>query len=302
MAIGGWLIVAFIFVVFMIRREFKSVIKRFFIYLLISTLLREMVFILNIVYQFKDQLQRHYIEQICPILGALNLYTATLGQIFIASTVIYLLSRVTTVPTFFQQNPHSFELGFVIFVFLFPLIICIGLLFTKIFGFNIAWCWLMNCHDDTPKNNIWLFILPYTIMYFATSIVFVVILVTIYCKISHKFKPAIHVQKQAMILAACLLINAVVGVLGFILYERTTPYPFATVLSLCHLTCPIGFLVILKYQALLAFIRQKKRKKEQSPLLPNQVNNATAPFSDRVSARSTTVSITLQNTGEFTDI
>ena len=67
-AIGGWLIVAFIFVVVMIRREFKSVMERLFIYLLISTLLHETVFISNVL----DQLQFEYnymASQVCAVLG-----------------------------------------------------------------------------------------------------------------------------------------------------------------------------------------------------------------------------------------
>ena len=136
------------------------------------------------------------------------------------------------------------------------------------------------------------------------SIVSVVILVTIYCKISRKIKAATHLTKQSMILAACLLVNVAISVLVNLSLIKHNLYIYGTIVSLYDITYPIGFLVVLKYPALLAVMRQiKKQKKKQPPLLlPKSQMNATAPFSDRVSPRSTTVPITFQNTGAFTDV
>ena len=304
-ATGGWLIVAFIFVIVMIRREFKSVIERFFIYLLISTLLRETVLISNVVNQFQYY---EYMSQVCAVLGGLDLYTAILVLIFITSTVFYLLSRVTNGFMFFQQNCACFfELGFVVFVFLFPLIICMALLYANLFGLSAAWCWVKEFDKDCHRiDAIKRFFGGYSVIlaFGVVSIILMVKFMVVYCKLSRKISAPTHLLKQAMILIACLVINVVILVFAFIVVNLAHIdvifiYIYTTVISLYDIIYPIGFLVVVKYQALCT-VMNKRKQSTYAPLAKTQ--NATAPFSDRVSARSTTVPISAPYTGGFTEI
>ena len=303
MATGGLLIVAFILAVVMIRRQFKSVIERLFIYLLISTLLQETVFISNVVVQptftFMDA------GQVCAILGALNLYTSILVQIFVISTVLYLLSRVTNKITFLQQNSQScarfLEFCFVASVFLFPLIVCLALSYTNLFGLSIAWCWVKEFNEECKITKTSMAMMSFYMVYGVMSIVSVVVLVTVYCKISHKIKVATHLKNRAMILTVCILVDVAISLFASIIvsssHENHTLYIYTTIISLYDFIYPIGFLVVVKYQALLAVIRKKEHS--TTPLLSGSQINASAPFSNRVSPRSTTVTMTIQGTGEF---
>lgn len=109
-----------------------------------------------------------------------------------------------------------------------------------------------------------------------------------------------------MILITCLVLNVVIVVFASVVVNLTPAtrkyivlYIYTTIVSLYDLIYPLGFLVSLKYQTLLSLVNSKKRPSSYIPI-HDQSNNAPAPFSDLVSARSTTVPITAQYTGEFT--
>ena len=143
-----------------------------------------------------------------------SVHRAILVLIFITSTVLYLLSRVTNGFSFFQQNSQYcacfFELGFVIFVFLFPLIICMALLSTNLFGLSIAWCCVKEFDKDCHRTDaVKRFFGGYSVVlaFGVVSVVLMVSFVVVYCKVSRKINARTHLLKQAMILIACLVVN-----------------------------------------------------------------------------------------------
>lgn len=151
-ALGGFVVVALILVAVIICKEFKTVPERLFIYLLVATLLREAVLMSNIEHQFAYQ----YLDEVCSMLGALNFYTAVLVLIYVTSTIGYLLSRATQYQVVHQRSKafaKFFEIGFVIFTFLFPLIVSIALLYTDLFGLSMAWCWVREYDVECQKSS-----------------------------------------------------------------------------------------------------------------------------------------------------
>ena len=153
-AASGLLIMAVMFITVLVRREFKTVIERLFIYVLLATLLREATLFSNIELQFKDD---EKLDPVCGILGAMDLYTAVLVLMFLASTIVYLLGRVTGSKCISQTSnafAQTFEVGFVIVVVLVPLAISAGLLYTDIFGFSVAWCWMQEYDDHCHKSGL----------------------------------------------------------------------------------------------------------------------------------------------------
>ena len=71
-ALGEFLLVALIFAITLVCKEFRSVTERFFIYLLLATLFREAVLVANVEHQFEYWVM----DEVCSVLGALDLYTA----------------------------------------------------------------------------------------------------------------------------------------------------------------------------------------------------------------------------------
>lgn len=131
-AISGLLLMMMLLIVVMVRKEFKTVIERLFIYLVIATFLREAVLVSNIEHQFAYQ----YMDVVCSVIGALNFYTAILVVLYGAATVLYILSRVIWYRGLQRSKAFAtfFETGFVFLAFLLPLILSISLLYADIFG------------------------------------------------------------------------------------------------------------------------------------------------------------------------
>ncbi len=309
-AVSGFLVVALIFGIVMIRREFQNVIERLFIYLLLATLIRETVLASNVEHQFEYK----NMKEVCSVLGALNLYTALLVLIYVASTVTYLLSRVVEHKLLCKGSKSTarfFEIGFVIVTFLVPLIISMSLLYLDIFGLSTAWCWMHEYDNECRKVNILKKIFGgYSVLLIVgiLGVIFTVIMVIIYWKIARKIKKAKHLLKQALILVIALLLNVII--LIFSLFVILTPigdnyiiveYVYTTVISLYDLVYPLAFLVVVKYNTVLSAINNKRRHSSYTPLHKSHIT-ATSPFSTRVSARSTTVAISAQFTGQFTNM
>lgn len=312
MAAGGFVIVALIFIIVIVRKEFKTVIERLFIYLLIATLLREAALFSNVEHQFQYKLQ----EQVCSILGALNLYTANLVFIAVFSAIMHLLNRVIDGELYHRIKTvaKAFELCLVIISFTLPLIISASLLYADIFGSSVAWCWMKQyvvingtCHKTNVIKKIFG---GYSVLLVTgfLSIFLTAAMVTIYCKLAHKIKKASHLLKQAVILIICLVLNSLIIIfsalatnLADIEVRLIVLYAYTTIISLYDLIYPLGFLVILKYQVIVSFVSTESSRSSYTPIPKSNVN-ATAPFSDRVTARSTTIAITAEHTGEFTTV
>lgn len=312
-AVSGFLVVALIFGIVMIRREFQNVIERLFIYLLLATLIRETVLASNVEHQFEYK----NMKEVCSVLGALNLYTALLVLIYVASTVTYLLSRVVGHKLLCKGSKSTarfFEIGFVIVTFLVPLIISMSLLYLDIFGLSTAWCWMHEYDNECRKVNILKKIFGgYSVLLIVgiLGVIFTVIMVIIYWKIARKIKKAKHLLKQALILVIALLLNFIILIFSsFVIlapigdnYILLVEYVYTTVMSLYDLVYPLAFLVVVKYHTVLSAINNKRRHSSytRTPLHESHIT-ATSPFSTRVSARSTTVAISAQFTGQFTNM
>ena len=297
------LVVAILLAYVLIRREYRSVLERLFIYLLFAALLREAVLVSNIEHQFEYK----QMEQVCSVLGALNLYTAVLAVVIVVSAIIYLLRRIAYKKLKSAAFGKEFELGFVILTFLVPLIFSVGLLYTDIFGLSIAWCWLREYDNDCHKTNpVKKSLAGYGVFVLTgiLSTILVTAMVLIYCRIARrKIKQATILKRQVLILSACLI--ASMAVLVFFLTVSNLPtfneqviisYIHTVVLSIFDILHPLVFLLNLKCQAVVA----TRKRRSQYTSLPESTLNASAPESDRFSANSNTVSRTLQYTGEFT--
>ena len=306
------MIVALILVIVIIRKEFKTVIERLFIYLLIATLLRQGTLFSNVEHQFQFDQQ----ELVCSILGALNLYTANIVFIVVASAIVYLLNRVIDGELYHRIKTiaKAFELCLIITSLTIPFFISVGLFYTDMFGSSVAWCWTQEyvipngtCHKTNIIKKIFG---GYSVLLVTglLSIFLTAAMVTIYCKLAHRIKKASHLLKQAVILIICLVLNSLIIVfsalatnLAAIEVKLIALYTYTIVISLFDLIYPLGFLIILKYQAIESFVRTESSRSSYTPI-PKSNANATAPFSDRVTARSTTIAITAQHTGEFTTV
>lgn len=289
---------ALILIIVMVRKEFKTVIERLLIYLLIATFLREAVLLASAEHQSAYR-------KVCSVFGALNFYTATLVITYGTSTVLYILGRIL----WFKQHQRSktfaknFEIVFVLLTSLFPLIISISLLYADIFGSSIAWCWI-QAYDEECRVASKKAIVSIILVVAALNIFLVIAFVVTYFKVSQRIEGARNLLKQPLLLITCLILNIFIGTIAPVIInlgpiEQTSLlYTYTVVLSLCDVIYPLGFLVTLKYQTLFSVIRRRL-----SPYAPVHMSvNATSPFSDRVSARSTTVPIALLYTGEFTNI
>jgi hypothetical protein len=307
-AVGGFLVIGLILAIVMIRKDFKTVIERLFIYLLLIGLLREAVLFSNIEHRFEYR----YMDEVCGVLGALNHCTSHMVIVIVAATVFYVLGRVVGWKMFQQKSKtfsRHFEVGFVVSTFFIPLGISVGLLYTDIFGLSIAWCWIKqyndNCVivDDIHYKKIFG---GYSLVFLAgvLNIFLTAALITIYCKITRRVRGASHLLRQPLILLLTLIVNLFLLVISSIII--TTPiesnyitlYVYTIVVSLYDIIYPVGFLISLKYQTLQTLVNSRRRQSSYSSLKSNL--SPTSPFSDRLSARSTTVPITAPYTGEFT--
>ena len=302
-ALAEFLVVAILLAYVLIRREYKSILERLFIYLLLATLAREAVLMSDVEHQFEYK----QMDQVCSVLGALDLYTAVLVIVILASTIIYLLKRVVYRKSNSAAFAKAFELGFVILTFLVPLIISVGLLYTDFFGLSTAWCWMREYDDHCRKTSPVKKILADSVLV-MTGILCIILsaaIATTYWKIARQIKQAIHLMRQAVILLTCLIVNVAILVFSSTVINLTTfkekfiiLYIYTLAISIYDIIYPLGFLLSLKCQAV---VSARKRRSTYTPL-PKSMLNATAPESDRISANSNTVSILPQFTGGFTHI
>lgn len=296
-ASAGFVVVAAMLIILLIRREYRSVLERLFIYLLLATLGREAVLFSNIEQQFSKK----KMDQVCSIIGALDLYTAVLVLIYVASMIIYLLGRVAGIKQKFSKV--ALELGFLIITVLVPLIIATGLLYTGIFGVFTAWCWMReydsDCHTLLQKTIAgygFLIIIGFLSFFLTMG------MVIIYYKIARRIKPARHLMKQSTIMIACLIVNSLILAFAAVIINLSSHmkavilHMYTIAVALYDIVYPLGFLLSFKYQAFSSFIKTKKRVSDYSSLL----KNGTSPPSDRITARSTTYAVTAPYTGDFT--
>lgn len=281
-------------------------IQRLFIYLLLATMFRETVLFSNIEHQYEHK----YMNEVCAIIGAFNHCTSFVVIIIVAATVLYLLSGVVSWEGFHQlpkEFTKHFEVAFLIFTFLLPLCISTGLLYTNIFGLSIAWCWMQqfdykcNTVDSIYIKKIFG---GYSIIFLAgfLNIFCAVAMVVIYCRIKRSLKKAAHLLKQPLIILLCFIVN--LFILVFTSIVIITPlekkyivlYVYTIVVSLHDIIYPLGFLLSLKYQPLAGVVKTRRRHSSYMPILRSNMS-PTSPFSDRVSARSTTVPVTAPFTG-----
>ena len=298
-ALAEFLVVAILLAYVLIRREYKSVLERLYIYLVLATLLREAVLLSNVEYQFgydqKDQ------DHVCSILGALNLYTHVLIVVIVASTMIYLPRRVAYKNSNSAVFDQVFELGFVILTFLVPLIISVSLFRTDIYGLSTAWCWLRQQCQTSPLKRV---LAGYGNSFALIGILCTASMLMIYCKIARQIKQAKRLLRQAVILLTCLIVHLAIAILVIILTSTLNQKYITSILYIQTLvvctydTYPLGFLISLKCQAVV--LARKRRATYTS--LPRSIVNASAPASERVSADSNTTPRILEYTGEFTYI
>ena len=302
-ALGEFLLVALIFAITLVRKEFRSVTERFFIYLLLATLFREAVLVANVEHQFEYWVM----DEVCSVLGALDLYTAVLVIGIVACTVVYLLNRAVSNRQRSQAFAKTFELGCIILITLIPLIVSAGLLYMDVFGLSNAWCWMREYDPHCNKTSIVKRVLGGYFMQLTTgalSIVLTVAIVIIYYKIARQIKQAMQLLKQALILITCLILNVVIVVFAAVInlngveLRRYLLYIYTAVISLYDIIYPVGFLIILKCMPL---VTSMKRRSTYTSL-PKSTLPATVQPSFRVSARSTTVPISTQYTGQFTEV
>ena len=295
-AVAEFLVVAILLAYVLIRREYRSVLERLFIYLLLATLLREAVLVSNVEHKFDNE-QKDYV---CSVLGALNLYTHVLIDIIVASTMIYLLRRVAYKKSKSAAFGKEFELGFVILTFLVPLLISVCLLYTDIFGLSTAWCWLRQYDDQCHTSLLKKVLGGYGHTFVLIGIVCTASMLLIYCKIARQVKQATRLLRQAVILLTCLIVHLAIAIVVFFLStSNNIPIHYIQTLVICSYDIyPLGFLLSLKCQAV---VLARKRRATYTRL-PKSILNASAPASDRVSANSNTTPLALAYTGEFTYI
>lgn len=200
----------------LVRREFKTVMQRLFIYLLFATLLREAVLMSNIEHQFEYE----QMDEVCSVLGALNYYTANVVVIFVAATIIYLLSRVVRDWKRSAAFANMFELGLVLLSFLAPLIVCAAILYTDIFGLSTAWCWMRKYDSQCLRvDDLRKVFGGYSVLLITEvlSVVLTTTIMVIYYKLARqKIKQAAQLLKPALILVTCLIVNVVILVFSAI--------------------------------------------------------------------------------------
>ena len=309
-AASGFMIVTTIFIIVIVRREFKTVVERLFIYLLISTIMREASLASMVEHQFEHQAM----DEVCSFLGAMDLYTAFLVMFFAASSVVYLLGRAVQYKPFYQRSRAFIayvETTFVFLAFVLPLLLSHGLIFTNLYGLSVAWCWLRAYNNDCTRTSTLKKVLGGYTLLLGTgifSVFLMVVVVIVYCKIARKVKKAVFFLKQATILITCLMLHVfllifstLVNAVALANQKYTVGCTYAVLMALYDLIYPLGFLAFLKYQGLATLIQSKRRRAQYMRIAKSHAN-ATVPFSDRVSANSTTVPFTFPFTGEFTDI
>ena len=309
-AVGGFLISGAMLVAVMIRQEFKTVIQRLFIYLLLATLFREAVLFSNIEHQFEYE----YMNEVCAVIGAFNHYTSFVVIIIVAATVLYLLGRVVGWEASHQKSKEftkHLEIGFLVSTFLFPLCISTGLLYTDIFGLSIAWCWMQQYDNECNTINA-IYVKKifggYNVIFLSgfLNVFCAVAMVVIYCRIKRRLKKATHLLKQPLIILICFIVNLFILIFTSIVIitpleeNHAILYVYTIVVSVHDVIYPLGFLFSLKYQTLVRVFKTRKKCSSYTPIRSNM--SPTSPFSDRVSARSTTVPVTAPYTGEFTAI
>lgn len=227
---------------------------------------------------------------------------------------MYLLTRVIDIKFVRQRSKAfatTFELGFFLLTFFIPLIVSVGLLYTDIFGLSTAWCWMREydgqCHKTNSLKKIFggysVILITGVLSIFLTAAI-----VIIYYKIARRIKQATDLLKQAVILIVCLVVNVLIVVFATIVVNLTAVelkfiilYVYTAIISIYDLIYPLGFLMSLRYQVISSFVSTKRRRSTYITLSKSAAV-ATAPPSDRISARSTTVPISFAYTGEFTTI
>ena len=294
-ALVEFLVVAILLAYVLIRREYKSVLERLFIYLLLSTLLREAVLLSNVEYQFGYKQN----DQVCSILGALNLYTGALVIIIVASTIIYLLRRVAYQKSNSAAFTKVFELGFISLTILVPLIFSAGLLYTDIFGLSTAWCWIREYDDQCQKTiPVKRILAGYGHDFVLIGILCTILIATIviiYCKIARQVKQATYLLRHAFILLTFLIVYLAIAIMT----QQSSNQKYIYILVVCiYDIYPLGFLISLRCQAVVS----ARKRRATYTRLPESILNASAPASERVSANSNTTPLPLEYTGEFTYI
>lgn len=205
MAIVCVIVVMLILLFLLCHKAYSTTFERLYLYVIIATIVSEVVQALGIEHQFHYKRQ----EEVCFWLGFVTHWTSVMIFIYAFGTILYLLCLTVTKMRNVKlcSGYKSFvvlELSFALLPILLSFVFALGPFFDKNYGLAGPWCWVRSvddkCRSVGMRDQMIYFGLyeAVGVIGLVTSIVFSVI----YCKLASSLKEAKSLLKKTLILMA----------------------------------------------------------------------------------------------------
>lgn len=185
-------------------KAFNSLFKRLYLYLVIGTLVTEIVLALSIEHQWNYKGQ----ETICIVVGVLSQWTYVMIFVLSYEVVFHLLCVVVSQIRGSQQKQHqrkictiTIEVVYIILPITISTVVAVPPVFMKSYGIAGPWCWVQSLDKNCKPSGLVIQMIFFG-MYMTAGIVGItasVVFFIIYCKIAITIQGARKLLKQTLV-------------------------------------------------------------------------------------------------------
>ena len=318
--------------VLVICRAYKSVLQRLFLYVMVTTIVRELFLAASIEHQFKYKGQ----EQVCTWIAFFYNWAGIIKFVHTVGIMIYLFFLVRCIAKGEKalrllQTKSRRVVAEILYVFL-SFFLSLGYatvpLFTHNYGLAGSWCWIKALDDDcnltlTGLLNQLLSGYVFYIFGGVISVIMLIVVAVVYSSLPLTLREARLLLRKISIIIMCFMIFT--GIILIALSMRVVTataksYQLAAIWLVAVIAFPISLLLFpiaflfsfypvgkafkLCYGKICCGFYKKDKPVHSKPRVHFRAptDAPTYPVSTRVSPASHTVPLPVPYTNEFTDI
>ena len=315
-----------------ICRAYKSVLQRLFLYVMLTTIMRELFLAASIEHQFKYKRQ----EQVCTWIGFFYNWAGIIKFVHTVGIMTYLFFLVRYVakgekaPRLLQTKSRRVvaEILYVLITFLVSLGYVTVPLFTHNYGLAGFWCWITALDEDCRLTLSGLLDQLFNgfVFYVSGGVIGIIMLIAVavvYSRLPLTLREARLLLRKIFIIIVCFLVfiaSVLIGLSMRMVTAATKVYQLAALwltlaisFPLSLLLFPIAFLLSfypvgkafkLCYGKICCGLRKQNKPVRNKPRVHFQepTDVPTVPVSTRVSPASNTLPLPVPYTNEFTRI
>ena len=322
----------FITLLLVICRAYRSVLQRLFLYVMLTTTVRELLLTASIEHQFKYKGQ----EQVCSWIAYFYNSSGIMNLVHTVGIMIYLfffvryVAKGETTPSLLQTKCRRMvaEILYMLLSFLFSLGYATVPLFTDNYGLAGFWCWIKALDDNCNLTLTGLLnqLLSGYMCYVFGGVIGVIMLIAVavvYSRLPLTLREARLLLRKISVIIVCFLIFTGIVLIALsmrVVTATAKAYQLAAIWLVAVIAFPISLLLFpiaflfsfypvgkafkLCYGKICCGLYKKDKPVHNKPRVHfrGPTDAPTYPVSTRVSPASHTVPLPVPYTNEFTDI